>query len=279
MRFEDFAAAHGLIIRHVEYGAWRRVPTTDHPRKRNGAYRHLGDVAFVQNHATMGDVAVWHPDADSDIRIDSAAIARRAADADRARRLAQLAASEKAQSIIKSCRLITHPYLVVKGFPDERGLVTEDGELIIPMRDCETGRVLGAQRIVLVENEWEKKMLFGRRAKGASYRIGNARAQEVWLVEGYATGLSVDAALKLLRISAAIMVCFSASNLVHVASRISGRRFVFADNDASRAGESAAWESGLPYAMSDELGQDANDLHQAAGVMAVAKKIMEARSR
>ena len=48
MRFEDFAAAHGLIIRHVEYGAWRRVPTTDHPMKRNGAYRHLGEVALCR---------------------------------------------------------------------------------------------------------------------------------------------------------------------------------------------------------------------------------------
>ena len=279
MRFEDFAAAHGLIIRHVEYGAWRRVPTTDHPMKRNGAYRHLGEVAFVQNHATMSEVSVWHPDDDRDIRIDSSAIARRAAEADRARRLAQLAASEKAQSIIKSCRLITHPYLVVKGFQDERGLVTEDGELIIPMRDCETGRVLGAQRIVLVENEWEKKMLFGMRAKGASYRIGSARAAELWFVEGYATGLSVDAALKLLRLSAAVVVCFSAGNLIYVAGKFTGRHYVFADNDASLTGERSAWKTGLPYAMAPTTGQDANDLHMAAGVMAVAKKIMEARSR
>ena len=279
MRFEEFAAAHGLIIHYVEYGAWRRVPTTDHPRKRNGAYRHLGEVAFVQNHATMGDVAVWHPDADSDIRIDSAAIARRAADADRARRLAQLAASSKAQAIIKTCRLSTHPYLASKGFPDARGLVTEAGELIIPMRDCATGDVLGAQKISLEDNEWTKKMLFGMRAKGASYRIGSARAAELWFVEGYATGLSVDAALKLLRLSAAVVVCFSTSNLVYVASRLAGMRFVFADNDASGAGERAAWDTGLPYAMSGTDGQDANDLHQAAGVMAVAKKVMEARSR
>lgn len=279
MRFEDFAAAHGLIIRHVEYGAWRRVPTTDHPRKRNGAYRHMGEVAFVQNHATMSEVSVWHPDDDREIRIDSSAIARRAAEADRARRLAQLAASAKAQSIIKECRLSTHPYMAAKGFPDCRGLVTEAVELIIPMRDCETGAVLGAQKIALIENEWEKKMLFGMRAKGASYRIGSARAAELWFVEGYATGLSVDAALKLLRLSAAVVVCFSASNLVYVASRLAGRRFVFADNDASGAGERAAWDTGLPYAMAPTTGQDANDLHLAAGVMAVAKKVMEARTK
>ena len=67
----NFAAAHGLIIRHVEYGAWRRVPTTGSSGKRNGAYRHLGEVAFVQNHATISEVSVWHPDDDRDIRIDS----------------------------------------------------------------------------------------------------------------------------------------------------------------------------------------------------------------
>ena len=48
---------------------------------------------------------------------------------------------------------------------------------------------------------------------------------------------------------------------------------------ASRTGEQSAWKTGLPYAMAPTTGQDANDLHMAAGVMAVAKKIMEARSR
>jgi putative DNA primase/helicase len=54
MRFEEFAAAHGLLLRHVEFGKWVRVPTTDHPGKKNGAYRHMGTHAHVQNHADDG---------------------------------------------------------------------------------------------------------------------------------------------------------------------------------------------------------------------------------
>ena len=42
MNFEEFAAGYGLIIERVEYGAWRRVKTVDHPHKRNGAYLHRG---------------------------------------------------------------------------------------------------------------------------------------------------------------------------------------------------------------------------------------------
>ena len=67
------------------------------------------------------------------------------------------------------------------------------------------------------------------------------------------------------------MVCFSAGNLIYVAGKFTGRHYVFADNDASRTGERSAWKTGLPYAMAPTTGQDANDLHMAAGVMAVAK--------
>ena len=66
---------------------------------------------------------------------------------------------------------------------------------------------------------------------------------------------------------------------MHVAAQFSGRHFVFADNDESRTGETSALATGLPYAMAPAVGMDANDLHQASGVMAVAKLIMEARRK
>lgn len=279
MRFEEFAGAHGLIVRHVEYGAWHRVPTVDHPLKKNGAYRHMGDVAFVQNHATMGEVAVWHPETENEIKLDREAIERRALDAARQIREGHRKAAYKAAAIVKGCAIGQHPYLEAKGLPNASALISEDGALIVPMRDCRTNNILGVQRIALVENEWEKKMLPGMRAKGAVYRFGHLSADELWFVEGYATGLSVAEALRMLRISAGVMVCFSAGNLVHVAAQFSGRHFVFADNDESRAGEKAAWATGLPYAMAPVVGMDANDLHQAEGILSVAKLIMEARSR
>lgn len=209
---------------------------------------------------------------------------RRAAQerADAADKIAEIGyrkAAARACALIKSCGIGNHPYLAEKGFPAVRALVATDGELVIPMRDCVSDAITGAQVIRLVDNAWEKKMLPGMRAKGAALRIGHPRASETWMVEGYATGLSVDAALKLLRLSASVLVCFSAHNLVHVSSRVPGRRFVFADHDASRAGETAALATGLPYVMAPTLGQDANDLMQSDGVIAVAKLIMEARSR
>ena len=95
---------------------------------------------------------------------------------------------------------------------------------------------------------------------------------------GYATGLSVDAALSFAALGGSRGVLLGRQP--HLCGRkFTGRHYVFADNDASLTGERSAWKTGLPYAMSDEFGQDANDLHQAAGVMAVAKKVMEARSR
>ena len=86
-------------------------------------------------------------------------------------------------------------------------------------------------------------------------------------MEGYATGLSVAAALKLMYRPAQVVVCFSAGNLGHVAERIGGRRFVVADHDASGTGERVAVASGLPWVMPKS--GDANDLHQSAGLLAV----------
>lgn len=70
-----------------------------------------------------------------------------------------------------------------------------------------------------------------------------------------------------------IVVCFSASNLVHVAGLGIGTH-IMADNDESRTGEEAAIETGLPYAMPVEIGTDANDLMCAKGIGAVIELVM-----
>ena len=53
----------------------------------------------------------------------------------------------------------------IEGTPAARVLVTEDGTLIVPMRDCATGAILGMQKIALIDNEWHKKMAFGMRGQ------------------------------------------------------------------------------------------------------------------
>lgn len=188
-------------------------------------------------------------------------------------------AAARAGEVIKGCKPGTHNYLRSKQLPDAIGLVNAENELVVPMRSLDTNELVGAQviRWLMEPREWEKKMLPGMRAKGAVLRLGPRQSGECWLVEGYATGLSVEAALRRLSVKASVLVCFSAHNLVHVASGVSGRRFVFADHDASSAGQRAAKDTGLPFCMSPVLGEDANDMHARAGLMAVSKLMMEAR--
>jgi putative DNA primase/helicase len=149
------------------------------------------------------------------------------------------------------------------------------------MRNLETNALQGLQSIVWLpeERRWEKKMATGMRAKGAVLRLGNARAKETFLCEGYATGLSIEIALRRLRLNASVLICFSDSNMAHVATLLQGPAFVVADNDVSLAGERAAIKTGFPWAMSDVVGEDANDLHQRAGLTALCKLILDLRRR
>ena len=51
MNFESFAEQHGLIIDSLIQDRWVRVPTTDHPHKKNGSYIWDGYTGAVQNWA------------------------------------------------------------------------------------------------------------------------------------------------------------------------------------------------------------------------------------
>lgn len=176
-------------------------------------------------------------------------------------------AALNADIMIRSAEFSPHPYLASKGFPEAHGLVLDE-ELLIPMRDFQTNQITSVQRI---SADGGKKFLTGGRAKGAVYVIG--AGSESYLCEGYATGLSVQAALKALYRQARVVVCFSASNMAHVA-RIG--TFVVADHDASQTGEKFAVKTGLPWWMPPELG-DANDYMQRHGVRALAKELNELR--
>lgn len=276
MQFDAFCRAHGLIVDSIIPGRWVRTPTVDHPRTRNGAYKCLGDIGWVQNHATQVDVSEWRPDEDAP-QFDTEAIVRKAAEFDRRMRDGWDRAARKAQQMVREATPAEHPYLQIKGFADARGLVQGE-DLIIPMRHWQTNALVGAQviRWLPEERKYEKKMLPGMRAKGAVFRIGSSQAQRTWLVEGYATGLSIEAALRMLNLRDAALVCFSAGNLIHVAKLVPGELFVFADNDESQAGEKSAISTGLRYCMSGQVGHDANDMHTKEGIFRVASLMMDA---
>jgi putative DNA primase/helicase len=271
MTFNDFAAAHGLLLPNVEFGRWVRVPTTDKPHHKNGAYKHIGDAAFVQNHATMADVACWFPEGKHDIKVDQAEVARIRANADRQIEWNRQQAACKAVEIMRQARLEQHAYLDSKGFPEAVGLVYRPDEktnlLIIPMR---VGRqVVGCQ---LIDRDGAKKFLFGQRCSGAEFLIGNLGV-DVWC-EGFATGLSIHAAGSALKARYRIHICFSAGNLVAMA-KATGRGFVVADNDVSGTGQKAAAETGLPFFLPPNAGDDFNDLHKATGTFATSQLLRQ----
>lgn len=280
--FYAFAAERGLVIRNLESGRWVRVPTVTHPRKRNGSYFFAGEYGFVQDWAHMECVDVWQ-DKKERSPFEKTELLKRISESQKAysaqRSKAHHAASIKAVQLLRDATLQDHAYLHNKGFPDTHGFVDDAGRLLVPMKDCLSDELRGVQSIEWLSDErvFKKKMQSGMKAKGAIFRIGNKTAFEAFLVEGYATGLSVFMALKQLRLNASVVCCFSDSNLVHVAGQLKGKKYVFADHDESKAGEKAAIKSGLNYCLSEISGEDANDLHKRAGIMAVCKKIMEVR--
>ena len=268
MRFEDFARVHGLILNSLQLDRWIPTPTEDHPRSSNGRYKFLGNVGWVQNWATMDKPATWFAEGHT---IDSPQI-KKSIDESRTRQIeAAERASKKAGWILHQTELKSHPYLVSKGFPEELGNVwVKDGKelLVIPMRI--DGRIVGVQ---LIDDEGNKKFLHGQTTKGASFCI-NAKGIPMFC-EGYATALSIRECMKASNIKYAIYVCFSASNMKHIARTVGGG-FIVADNDPNCIGEKTAKETGKPYWLSETVGDDFNDYHQRLGTFRASQSLKKA---
>lgn len=279
MSFIDFARGHGVEIDYSKFypsDRIKRCGTTEKPKSGNGAYFWDGERGWVMNWAGEARV-VWYEDPHARPWTDEEKRAwvekRRSQQSDQQRKYDQIAL--QADIVLRSAKIENHAYLQYKGFSDEKGLVLND-KLMIPMRNVVTNKLQGYQSIYwdLQARKYDKKMLTGMRAKNAVFCIGSRTAEEFWLVEGYATGLSVYHALKSCGMTASVIVCFSASNLVAVADQISGKRFIFADNDESKTGQTSAEATGLPWTKPDTVGWDANDLHTRESLFAVVSKIM-----
>jgi len=271
MDFIQFARAHGVLIENLPpLGIWKRYPTEDHPTKRNGAVKYMGTYGHVQNHAMDASVSTWKPDSVSEF--DQRRAAKIQAQINRAQQQTlrqQQQASEKANTILKQSLQAHHKYLFKKGFPDETGNVyTQDGKhyLVIPMRV--DGRLVGCQ---MIDEDGGKKFLFGQQSANAEFIFTNGGSH--YLCEGYATALSLKAALMALKRKFTIHVCFSAGNMVKVASRL-GSGIVIADNDVSGTGERVAKQIGWSYWLSDRAGEDFNDFASRLGVFRASQKLL-----
>lgn len=272
MNFREFASVNGLIIdRLYQDGRWHRVPTLDKPRKRNGAYLFDGNRGVVKNWATMEGFASWREDGVTRANVGERQI-RDMEEAQREKDRKYAQAAQKASLMLSNAEMGSHHYLAKKGFPKASGLVL-DGNLLIPMRDYKTKEIISLQ---MIAENGEKKFLPGGRAKGAVFRLGPKAADWTWLVEGYATGLSVLEGIKSMYRQDAVVVCFSAGNLQYVAERVGGNRMVFADHDKSGTGQRVAEATGLPWVMSPIEGEDANDLHQRTSLWGLVALMREA---
>ena len=137
--------------------------------------------------------------------------------------------------------------------------------LLIPMRCGKS--LVGLQQIW---PEGDKRFLYGQRTAGATFSFDNKGINIV--CEGYATALSVRAAMKQMKQRYHIHVCFSAGNMVKVAAGLEPG-LVIADNDKSGTGQQAAAEIGWPVWMSDKEGEDANDAHRRMGLFAFSQSL------
>lgn len=266
---------------HFTLGRFMRFPGCGKARGNSSGWcRLIMPTLAVYGDWSTGLSETWR----SDEHLDTAESRRLLQQAlERERRMAretrarQERVSREAQRLVARAKLGSHAYLVRKGFPDERGLVSGT-QLIVPMRDVsDYARILSAQ---LISESGEKLFLTGGRAMGGVYQIGvaPARAARVVLCEGYATGLSLHTAMARLRGAATVVCCFSANNLEKVASHFPGA-VVAADNDlpnkqtGEKAGEAAAIRTGLKWVMPDAAGEDFNDVHQRQGIYAVVEKL------
>jgi putative DNA primase/helicase len=278
MDFIEFVRMHGIVIDDMPpMGRWVRLKTEDKPHKKNGSAKWLGDHGYCQNYATMPNVAVWKPDlADSaKPNIDHEAVRQSIERQERARAEGQQKAAKLAGWVLHQTRLSTHEYLARKGFPLEQGNVwtrTKEGItqklLVIPMRV--DGNVVGCQ---LIDEAGSKKFLTGQRTSNAVYVMDN-HGRPV-LCEGYATALSIRAALQAIRVRYRLIVCFSAGNLARIAETLPDA-FLVADNDLSGTGQRIAGESGRPFFLPPIPGQDFNDWARDVGTFKASQALRSA---
>jgi putative DNA primase/helicase len=226
MNFSDTLRIAGLFPRDVVAdGKWRRCPTEDKPKKRNGAYvLHPDGRGYWRNWATDGELNAWRDDKATHAPVDHARIDRQR----RAERAARIVAMRSARAAWERARPLNalHPYLAKKGLQALgcAGLRQLDGLLVVP--------VVHGQWVVSIQTispEGDKRFWPGAPVKAGAYVMERKGAALTCVCEGLATGLAVYQSVR----SASVVVAFDAGNLLSVVQRLkpSGAVVLCADND------------------------------------------------
>ena len=261
MNFETFAEQHGLIIDSVQHDRWVRVPTKDKPHSKNGAYIWDGKTGAVQNWAVHEKPITFL--SKDDFRITESEWQKRKAKAEVERKRKNNYAIKVANEMLTKAVKSTHPYMAKKGFPDFKVPVYE-GLMLLPMRIGQN--LVGCQTI---SQDGTKKFLYGQITKDAELVI-DAKGRHI-LCEGYATAMSIRRALKAVGKRYTIHVCFSASNILKIASKYP-KCMIVADNDS--VGLNTAIKTGKPFWSSPVANEDFNDFELRVGATEAGKSLI-----
>jgi putative DNA primase/helicase len=120
----------------------------------------------------------------------------------------------------------------------------------------------------MIHPDGKKHFLKGQITKGAEAII-DAKGADI-LCEGFATGLSIRRALKAVNTRYTIHVCFSAGNIKAMAKKYP-ECVIVADHDP--VGIKVAKESGRPYWVSPNGGEDFNDYELRVGANLAGKSL------
>jgi putative DNA primase/helicase len=276
----------GLSVDNITWdGVLHRVPTTDKPNSKNGAYIAYGDAPaslWWQDWAS-GESGTWTAKGESTMTANERAeLSRRMEEARKAREAEQASvhaeAAGKAQSIYAAAADCQgHTYLTAKGVKPVPGLKLHKGAVVAPLYD-DGGKVVSLQ---FINEDGNKLFLTGGRKKGCFFPIGgkDLKGKPLLICEGLATGLSLYECA-----SYPALVAFDAGNLLSVAEvarfRYPERKIILcADNDTETEGNPGQTKAtAAALAVNGLLAMpvlksggkcDFNDIHQAEGIEAV----------
>jgi hypothetical protein len=174
-----------------------------------------------------------------------------------------------------------HPYLSLKNIPATENIFAKGENLIIPMRDVD-GEIRSYQQI---SPAGDKRYLYGAQKSGLMHQLGPEPSGVIYLVEGFATGVSVCQAT-----GKSVFVAFDTSGLLPAAkalrAKYPGTRIIVAgDNDRLTPGNPGKTSADkvaaavpnvsviLPIFQTND-GTDFNDLANAEGIEAVKGQIV-----
>lgn len=227
LTFEQAMRLSGLLPRAIiADGKWRRCPTEDHPRKRNGAYiLHPDGRGYWRNWALDDGVNAWADDNATQAKPMDMERIKAQRDRERQYRIQSVRSARQFWNHSRPLSL-PHAYIAKKGLLPLgcAGLRVNDGLLVIPV-------MLGDSLISVqtIDAEGSKKFWPGAPVKSGSFILHRDRFAITIFCEGLATGLALFQSVK----NARVIVCFNAGNLLDVTQYLkpTGSVVFAADND------------------------------------------------